>query len=216
MLTGTLPVRGTDAASIILSICQYIPDSPHLFDPSISLHISQACMRALAKQRELRFQSATEFIEALNQLTPAQQVNSFCTACGLQQEQNASFCYNCGAPLNSTMSQLVKCLACGAEAGQASICPNCHRSFSHSNHCLAFNKGTLTGTTFLIPEGIYTIGRNELSPRDFHISRQHLSIACLNGSVLLEDIGSTNKTYIAGRVSYSHQAYIVPLVENTR
>lgn len=199
MLVGVLPVRGSDAASIILSICQYVPDSPRQLDPSIPLHIDHACMRALAKQREARFQSASEFIEALNAQIPYQQVNPYCPACGFLHEPSAIYCNNCGAPLNATKNQPARCLACGAETGQGRICSNCQRSFGHTDHRLAFNKGTVAGTTFRIPEGIYRVGRNELSPRDYHISRQHLSVACLNGSVFLEDTGSTNKTYIAGR-----------------
>ena len=57
----------------------------------------------------------------------------------------------------------------------------------------------MTGKTFRVPEGKYEVGRDELSPRDAHISRRHLRVVCSNGSVQLEDAGSTNKTYIAGR-----------------
>ena len=51
-------------------------------------------------------------------------------------------------------------------------------------------------------EGIYVVGRNELSSRDPLISRHHVNVTCVNGNVYIEDAGSTNKTYIAGQLAH--------------
>ena len=55
----------------------------------------------------------------------------------------------------------------------------------------------MTGKTFRIPEGIYEVGRNELAPRDQHISRRHFLVACVDGHLYVQDAGSANKTYVA-------------------
>jgi pSer/pThr/pTyr-binding forkhead associated (FHA) protein len=59
----------------------------------------------------------------------------------------------------------------------------------------------VAGSEFWIPEGIYVVGRDSLSPRDAHISRQHLAVACLNGSLHVQDAGSANKTYVGGQLA---------------
>ena len=95
----------------------------------------------------------------------------------------------------------MQCLACGSPVNESSLCPGCNKPFNPRGHRLQFTTGPLTGLTFLIPEGIFEVGRDELSPRDHHISRKHFAVACLNGSVSVQDIGSTNKTYIEGQVA---------------
>ena len=57
----------------------------------------------------------------------------------------------------------------------------------------------MAGLVFRVPEGIYVVGREEISPRDAHVSRRHVLVACTNGHVHLQDAGSTNKTYVAGQ-----------------
>jgi len=67
------------------------------------------------------------------------------------------------------------------------------------DHRLRFTRGALAGRQFRIPQGVYVVGRAELCDRDQHISRRHLRVACLNGSVFLADAGSANKTYVNGQ-----------------
>ena len=196
MLTGNLPVQGNDTGSIVLSICQHVPPSPHQIDSSIPSHVDQACMKLLEKQREHRFQTADDFIAALDGTMPVVQANCFCISCGSQTQAGFQYCSNCGAILNVSQSQSTICLACGAQAEAVAVCPSCNRTFSNCDHRLCFASGSLTGKTFRIPEGTFAVGRNELSPRDYHISRRHLLIVCSNGSVHIEDAGSANKTYV--------------------
>lgn len=210
MLTGSTPVQGTDPGSIVLSICQHIPPSPRQLNPLVPEHIDQACMRLLAKQPEARFQTAEEFIQAINSTAQTPGAGCFCTSCGSEIQPGSRYCPNCGALVNSDQNQPAWCFACGTQVGEAAVCANCGRPFSHSDHRLSFSTGTLTGMSFRIPEGIFSVGRDELSPRDYHISRQHLSVACLNGTVLVQDAGSANKTYIAGRLA----DHPIPLTPN--
>jgi len=202
MLTGHPPVQGSDPASIILSICQYIPKAPHQMDPAVPLGISQICMVMLAKQRGNRFQAADDIINAFAAEKPSNQGIPCCPACGLQLPSGSRFCHTCGASLDSQVrSEPARCFACGFPVGEVGTCTNCNRCFSQLDHRLSFLTGSLTGSVFRIPEGIFVVGRPELSPRDFHISRQHVSVACSNGSIFIQDAGSTNNTYVSGQVA---------------
>ena len=199
MLTGMPPVKGNTPEEIITSIFTYILPPPRQFDPSIPAHLDQACMRLLEKLPENRFKTAQEFIAALTGTTPIVKSGRFCTACGAQTQPGSRFCHNCGTLLIELQNQTARCLACGKPAGQEAACTGCGRPFGHSNHHLCFNTGSLAGMVFRIPEGIFTVGRNELAARDMRISRYHLRVACFDGIIFVEDAGSINRTFVAGR-----------------
>ena len=204
-LTGSPPVRGTSAGSIVQAILQDIPQSPSQISASIPTHVDQACMKLLAKNPDARFQTAQEFIQAIQgqqgQVSMPAIQGCFCNACGTQILPGSRFCSNCGAQLNVSQVQTTRCLACGGLVDDSAACPHCSRLFSPADHRLIFVAGSLSGCIFRIPEGIYIIGRNELSPRDCHISRKHLSVACTNGSVFIQDAGSANKTYVGQQIA---------------
>ncbi len=204
MLTGRVPVEGQDAGQQVLHLCQTMPASPAQVIPGIPDHLDRVCMTLLAKLPDERYQSAREVIEVLAgegrwPATSDPQASS-CAACGASAHFGSRFCPRCGASL-AAKSSSPRCLACGSALSMSSQCPSCSRTFSHANHRLAFSAGPLAGEVFHIPEGIYVLGRQELAGRDAHISRQHLSVACTNGRVCLQDAGSANKTYVAGRLA---------------
>ncbi len=56
--------------------------------------------------------------------------------------------------------------------------------------------------TFTLQEGVTTIGRseqNDIAIADPEVSRRHARITFQNGAFLLEDLGSTNGTFVNGR-----------------
>ena len=199
MLTGRLPVEGEEPGAIAVSICMRVPPSPRSLDPSISDHVNNVCMRLLAKAPAARFQTAQELLRALDSDGRSCDQQRFCSSCGTPLDSGSRYCHHCGAELNPTNTSIVKCLACGAAVGEVPTCPVCRRSFRQPGHRLSFRTGTLTGWQFRIPEGIYSVGRQELSPRDQHISRRHLLVACSNGGIQVQDAGTTNKTYVNGQ-----------------
>jgi hypothetical protein len=199
MLTGTPPVRGNKPDEIVTSIFTYVPPPPRQLDPAIPVHLDQACMRLLEKLPENRFQTAQEFIAALAGTTPVAAPSRFCTGCGTPTQTGARYCHNCGTALAALQNQPARCLACGRPTGQETLCTACGRPFGNSRHHLCFTTGSLAGMTFRVPEGIFSVGRNELSPKNFHISKQHFFVACTNGTVCVQDAGSINKTFVAGR-----------------
>ena len=195
-LTGISPVKGDEAGAIAVSICRDVPPEPRQVLGTIPAPLSQACMKLMAKRPEDRFQTAEAFLKVLKGQPSNVGAGGFCTSCGAPAEAGAKFCRYCGAELG-VRPRPARCLACGGEAGEASTCPKCRRPFT-ADHRLLFGTGTLTGMTFRIPEGNYVVGRDALSERDLHISREHFRVQCLISSVFVEDAGSTNKTYVAG------------------
>ena len=112
----------------------------------------------------------------------------------------ALYCSSCGAE-QSGNATCIRCLACGSATGQASTCPGCNRPFTHPYHRLVFDTGSMAKCVFQVPEGIFSVGRPILCPRDQAISRCHLRIACLNGVLHIEDASSTHETYVDGRLA---------------
>ncbi len=66
-------------------------------------------------------------------------------------------------------------------------------------HALIVQRGPQTGKTWLLPEGTTRIGRHPQSDiflDDITVSRHHCRIHVQGDTVLLEDAGSTNGTYV--------------------
>jgi len=73
---------------------------------------------------------------------------------------------------------------------------------------LVMSQGPQPGQTFLLDRDVLTIGRdpgNDITIDDGQISRQHARITRQGGFLILEDIGSTNGTFVNGmRLVASH------------
>ena len=193
-LTGRGPAEGDTLEALALHICQQMPPSPRQIQPSVPEHIEAVCMRLLAKDPGQRFQTVGEFQRALSGASGSG--GGHCTACGTRLSSACRFCQRCGAAVTLPNGQMPRCFACGAVLRIASACPSCHRHFSSEDHQLRFVTGSPTGLTFRIPEGIYIIGRDQLSSRDRHISSRQLSVACINGTVQVQHGGGVNMTFI--------------------
>jgi hypothetical protein len=199
LLTGRPPVDGSDLSSVAVGICQDNPVPPSQLVPSIPRHVEEACLRLLAKHPDHRFQTAQEFLDPVGDPGAAASP-PHCPSCHVQLEPGSAYCSRCGAACGAH-SPRCRCLACGADVTREDTCLQCSRTFTPTDHRLTFKRGPLTGIVYRIPEGIYPVGRDELEPRDYQISRRHFHVACLNGSVQLQDAGSTNKTYVGGQLA---------------
>jgi serine/threonine protein kinase len=69
MLTGRVPFTSTSEYELMRCQIEDAPTPPRTFAPHIPLPIEQAIMRSLAKRREARYQSASEFRAMLLQTT---------------------------------------------------------------------------------------------------------------------------------------------------
>jgi serine/threonine protein kinase len=79
MITGRLPIEGTNYAQVIGGLLQYNPVSPSQINPLIPPEFSAVVMKALAKEKRERWQTAREFLAALDasQLGQASQFRVF-------------------------------------------------------------------------------------------------------------------------------------------
>jgi serine/threonine protein kinase len=66
MITGNLPIEGTSYAQVIGGLLQRDPVSPTRVNPVIPAEISAVVMKALAKEKRERWQTASEFLAALD------------------------------------------------------------------------------------------------------------------------------------------------------
>ena len=81
MITGKLPIEGTNYAQVIGGLLRHDPVLPSQVNPLIPTEFSAVVMKALAKERQERWQTASEFLAALDasQLGQASQ-HRVCTA----------------------------------------------------------------------------------------------------------------------------------------
>ena len=66
MLTGRVPFRGENVGEVLFMHIDQAPPDPREFEPELPAHVANAILRALAKKPEDRFQSAGEFVAALD------------------------------------------------------------------------------------------------------------------------------------------------------
>ena len=204
-LTGKLTIPAVnDNRQLLDAVYKTMPPSPSSVYPDIPAHIGNICMRMLAKNVQERYQSTSEVIDALNGKTSPELLlpvlapnnQGYCNFCGSAIYTPGGFCNNCGAGLATNL--IAFCLACGTQTGNSPACTGCGRNFSSSDHRVSFTSGPLAGMVCRLPEGEYYIGRQEICQRDYSISRRHLSIRCLNGTVYFTDAGSSNGTFVEG------------------
>lgn len=70
MITGKLPIEGANYPQVIANHLQRPPSPPHLVNPRVPETLSLVVMKALDKDRRNRWQSAREFLAALNLAYP--------------------------------------------------------------------------------------------------------------------------------------------------
>jgi serine/threonine protein kinase len=66
MITGRLPIEGSSQAQIIANHLRHQPTAPARLNPQIPEAFSAAVMKALVKNKDQRWQSATAFLSALD------------------------------------------------------------------------------------------------------------------------------------------------------
>jgi len=201
LLTGMMPTKGSCPEQVMRSTCNDTPPSPHELYPAIPKRISDACMRLLGKSPGDRFPSMRDFIRTIDARGGNGAIVQSCPSCGQEVAPLAQFCFRCGADttISTSAGAATQCMACGAPLHDESACPKCLRIFSPADHRIEFIGGALCGRIFRIPMDLFVTGREILAPRDSHISRRHLRVACMNGDVMIEDAGSANKTFVDGR-----------------
>jgi eukaryotic-like serine/threonine-protein kinase len=68
MITGRLPIDGTNYAQVIGGILKHNPTPPNQVNRMIPADVSSVVMKALAKEKQERWQTASDFLKALDAL----------------------------------------------------------------------------------------------------------------------------------------------------
>ena len=199
LLTGQPPLKAQDTVAGASAVRSVRPKSPDEVVAGIPAPLSALCMRLLEKDPAARLPSASDTKKALEQVRHPGAGLPCCVSCGSRLTTGSVFCSRCGAPQSAPTCTLARCIACGARSGDLQRCAGCGRPFSPTDHRIRFSAGPLKGIEFRIPEGIYDVGRSQLLPHDHCLSRHQFSIACLNGTVVVQDANSTNSTLVRGQ-----------------
>jgi serine/threonine-protein kinase len=69
MITGRLPVEGTSYPQLVMAHLQQQPQSPSELNPAVPAAISSAVLKALAKDPTHRWQTASSFLKALEEVS---------------------------------------------------------------------------------------------------------------------------------------------------
>jgi serine/threonine protein kinase len=75
MLAGQLPFAGETMSDVLASILQAEPASPGSLNPRVPAELDRVTSKTLAKDREQRYQSATELLSDLRRATTARTGN---------------------------------------------------------------------------------------------------------------------------------------------
>ena len=141
-----------------------------------------------------------------------------CGKCGNQNQVGATFCSQCGAPLNLAPSitdttrviqlpeEEVRSLEISAEDADLL------RELPAGNALLIVTRGPDIGARYLLDKEIVTAGRSPKSDiflDDITVSRHHAEFVMRDGEVTLVDRGSLNGTYV-NRTLVDHEAILRP------
>jgi serine/threonine-protein kinase len=111
LLTGKLPIEGTNNYEIMMGHMNKVPVAPHLVTSQVPIYISDAVMRALEKDPERRFANAGDFLHALH-LSPS------------LREVNAVFTQTQTKPVPQALPQPVAAVPSGSSRGIAAKTPS--------------------------------------------------------------------------------------------
>ena len=118
-----------------------------------------------------------------------------CPACEREIPEGASTCPSCGTHIESdpTVIYIPVSDHPGLTADQVSDLKGV------AGYALVVERGPRAGMTFLLPSGSTTVGRHPESDiflDDITVSRHHCRFIAGEGSLEIEDSGSTNGTYV--------------------
>jgi hypothetical protein len=194
-LTGQSPLPEFDANDASVVMASWAPVPPSTLVAGVPPDLDRLVLRLLARRPDDRYSSASEVARDLRQM--ASPGATGCPSCAEPLSPNGRFCGRCGLELAAYHRRAVRCLACGGACDErASACAACGRGFDTVGHRLVIERGVLAGTTFRIPHGEYSTGREQLCPRDQFMSRRQLIVSACNGTVSVRDGGGTNTTLV--------------------
>ena len=222
--TGKLPFNGETPVNVLMQHVREPVPRPSALAPGLPRSIEQIILRALAKDPAARYQRAREMADQLEAasaelrgvgararvptmrfpdrtgqmpavLAPPYPVQvprgvpgapGTCFRCGAANDPRHRFCTTCGYDLSGRRA-----------VADRYMLPN-----GRPLRCrVALRNGPLVGQSFTLHQDVTTVGRtagNDLILPDPTVSRYHARLTFRNGQWFLEDLKSSNGTYVNG------------------
>lgn len=221
-VTGRLPFNADTPMGTVLQHMQEPPPRPSLLVPGLPPKVDYIILRAMEKHPGARFQQAREMADYLKDAALDVRRSGRAPGPTVRRETGAV----ASVPLQSPMQRAPRgtpgapgtCLRCGAaNSPQNRFCTTCGYDLSGARarsdrHLLPngrplrcriiLRNGPLAGCAYLLHQDVTTVGRsaeNDVSIPDGTISRHHARLFFKRGRWLLEDLGSSNGTFVNGR-----------------
>ncbi len=222
-VTGRLPFDADTPMGTVLQHIQQPPPRPSLLVPGLPPKVEYIILRAMEKHPGMRFQRAREMADYLRDAAtevrrsgrppnptvrretgpvasaPYQQMPMQRAARGIPGAPGT--CLRCGAANNP---QNHFCTTCGYDLSGARARSDRH-VLPNGNplRCrILVRNGPLAGCAYLLHQDATTLGRsaeNDVSIPDGTISRHHARLSFKKGHWLLEDLGSSNGSFVNGQ-----------------
>jgi serine/threonine-protein kinase len=129
LLTAAFPFYGSTPAHVLLHHVSTPPPDPRCKAPPhrVPAPIAAVTLRALAKRRDERWQSAAEMAQALSASLAAcawgRSCGQVCSTCKHGVAEGLTFCGECGMPMPTCLSRVREPLSASADAFISSIDP---------------------------------------------------------------------------------------------
>ena len=217
-VTGRLPFNAETPMGTIMQHMQEPPPRPAALVPGLPPFVEQITLRAMAKDPNARYQRARDMAEQLRaaaadarrgarppQLTVPRDgypisgngviplpprgrpgAPGTCFRCAAANDPRNRFCTTCGYDLSGVRAKADRYLL-----------PN-----GHPLRCrITLRNGPLIGYSFLLHQDATNLGRtigNDVIIPDGTVSRHHARLTFRNGQWTVEDLGSSNGTWVNG------------------
>lgn len=161
--------RGGDEDSIKQQALRETPPPPSVLEPGIPPELDTIIVRLCAIRPEDRFPNARSVLDAFDRFI-------------------------------GSAGQITRCLACGARVGETDHkCRGCSRAFGSDRRLLVRQPSAGETGAFVIPQGRYVVGRDQIAPDDPRVSRVQCAIG--HGSdLVIRDADAKNPTTLDGVV----------------
>lgn len=171
LATGRCPFVAENPLAVLDKHIQEFPIPPSQINPNIPPHIEQAILRALEKDPARRFQTAEEMARALGYEAPMHGAEAYQLVVA--------------TPLPAEVPGTVPPVVTGTVHPDSLAAP-------------LFRLVRFDGVEISLSGPITVLNRRTVNPGDGEISREHARIVRRGGYYWIEDMGSTNGTFVNG------------------
>jgi len=190
MLTGRLPFQVDRPMEMVLKYALETAPSPRQFVPNLPPTVEKIVTRALSNSAETRYQSAAEMREAFRQALSTASTDEL-----LAMAKPSEF------PTDAPQSDETPTYMHIAQPSALRAPPRGYLHVSTSGQTIAIppKVEVVLGRTHLASQHFPDIDLDRYAPPHAGISREHAKLIIQGGQWLLQDMQSTNGTFVNGR-----------------